>query len=69
MTSLESEYVERDDASNFCDDGEEGGEEEEADEAGALWGATHPPDQPGEEQREAHAHHAVREDLENVSYS
>ena len=68
VTYLESEDVEGDDASDLREDGECGGEEEEADEAGALRGAAHPPDQTGEEQREAHTHHRVREDLERAMH-
>lgn len=63
---LESEYVEGDDSADLGDDGEHGGEEEESDEAGALRGAAHPPDQPGEEQGEAHSNHGVGEDLKDV---
>ena len=62
---LESEYVECDDSSDLCDDGEDGGEEEEPDEAGALGGAAHPADQPREEQGEAHAHNRIGEDLKS----
>ena len=65
-TDLDPNDVQVDDPDELREDRDDDREEEEPDQARGLRGAADPPDQAGEEEREAEADQDVSEDLEEV---